>query len=154
MKLSKEQLTKFEEILPSQGYKKQNYSEKHEDFSWYKVIYKSENYSVYISIDFYDFSKYPQYEPANMPIGFDTEICIVNNTLPTTLQIPFCENEDKSIFNFYDPEPEDKQYYKPRNFSEGEVQLYLDNLENIANRFNVFYLEELNKRLKRSFRKK
>lgn len=154
MKLSKEQLVRFEEILSSQGYKKQSYSLKREDFSWYKVIHKSEDYSVSVSIDFYDFSKYPQYEPANMAIGFDTEICIVDNTLPTTLQIPFCENEDKSIFNYYDPEPEDKQYYKPREFKTEEVLLFLHNLENIALAFNEFYLDHLNEHLKKSFRKK
>lgn len=89
-----------------------------------------------------------------MLIGFDAEVCIVNNTLPTTLQIPFCESEAESIFNYYDPKPVDGEYFKPREFTKEEIQYFLCNLENIADKFTIFYLESLDKQLNKSFRKK
>lgn len=153
MKLSKKQLEEFEKILSSQGYKKQSYSVDREDFSWYKVVFKTEDFSVNIGMKFFDFSKYRREEFNTLPIGFDTDICIVNKTLPTTLDIPFCEDEGKSIFNFYDPEPKDKQYYKPREFTPEEVQKFLGNLESIATHFKFFYEKILDKKLSKSFRK-
>lgn len=133
MKLSKQQLEKFESLLESQGYKRdQNHKG---DWMYYKALIKEDHFALYIEFNVYDFSRYSTYQPKEFPISFEPMIIIVQNSLSTTLEIPFFYDKHP-LFVKYD---EGKNGFVEMEWNDKKIWKYLDNLEDVARTFMIFY---------------
>lgn len=133
MKLNKTQLTQFEFLLKSQGFKwEPSYKG---IFSYYKSIIKEDDFRLYVHLEFYDFSKYDQYIPKEFPFSFEPKITIVQKSLSTELEIPFIFNEHP-LFSYYDYE---KKCFVEVEWNDKKIWKYLDALEDIARTFMIFY---------------
>lgn len=159
MKLTKQQLNRLENILKERGYHRDNVSQHNEDFSYYKTVEKIKDndgetdYALIVNIPFWDFSKFEKFEPKNFPIGFAGYITIVDNTRGTDFHYHYLEDDSESIFENFNPNLSDHQWYTERTPSDEEINALIDNLEDIAKDSSEFYQNKLKNKLFKNLRK-
>ena len=133
MKLNEIQLSCFEPILYANNYKRDcSYKGA---FSYYKPLINDENFKLYVWIEFYDFRKYEQYTPKEFPFAFEPKIVVIQDSLATELKIPFIYDK-KPLFAYYDDK---KKCFVEKEWTEREVEKYLEVLEDIGYTFRSFY---------------
>lgn len=162
MKMTKEQLEQFEEVLRERKYKKQNYSHKG-DFEWFNNIIKTydeetdKSFALCVAFRFWDFSKYENFQPEEFPISFDVEIVINDNTIPAYLHHSFFgQGYGNELFSNFNPDADDKdegKWYTVRNASKEEINDYIAAIEETAYKFKAFYDEHLKEVVFKNFRK-
>lgn len=161
MKMTKQQLEQFKEVLKERKYKYQYYSYKG-DFEWFNNIIKTydeetdKNFALCIVFRFWDFSKFPNYQPDEFHISFDVEIVINDNTVPTYLQSSFFgQGLGNELFSNFNPNAGEEvgEWYTVRNASKEEISDYIAAIEETAYKFKAFYDEHLKEVVFKNFRK-
>lgn len=160
MKMTKQQLEQFEEVLKERKYKKENLPYKG-DLEWFNNIIKTyddeadKSFALCISFRFWDFSKYENYYIKKFPIEFEVEIVINDNTITTYLNSDFFgKGHGIELFTDNNPDSEGEyDWYIERNASKEEINDYIAALEETAYKFKSFYDENLKEVVFKNFRK-
>lgn len=120
MKLTVEQLEKFEAILPEMGYKKMKGHYKTEDYAWWKSCnitrdeYGDKKIGYQIALLVFDFGKYPNFPDAYIGIQFEmilsenkvnrVDVSLSDDNITVSDFEDFCAEMYNSVNSFFSPE--------------------------------------------------
>lgn len=153
MKMTKQQLEQFEEVLIERGYKYS--SSVKSNFEWFNNIIKEEDFKLCVVFHFFDIALYENNPLNNFPFNFTAEIVINDNTIPTYMNLPFFGHAaGNELFSDFNRNAEKEgEWYTVRNASKEEINDYIAAIEETAYKFKAFYDEHLKEMVFKNFRK-
>ena len=153
MKMTKEQLRQFEEVLIKRGYKYSGSVKA--NFEWFNNIIKEEDFKLCVVFYFFDIAIYENNPLYQFPFNFHNEVVINDNTIPTYLNLPFFGHAagNELFSNFNRNAEKEGEWYTVRNAGKDEINDYIAAIEETAYKFNAFYHEHLKEVVFKNFRK-